>query len=318
MIVNHFEEFSKHVGNTSLMKLKCEETKDLSIYAKCEWHNPTGSIKDRAALGMINKYLQEADKKQNILEYSGGSLARSIGCICNYLGIQCTLVLSSGTGKSLLNEIDRYSANVILVDKCKGFYAVIEKTIEISKQKPELYFLFQHYNNANLVSHIEGTGREIIAQMNGKPIHAWVASAGTGGTLMGVYTAIKNYTKNVELHLVMPAELPYGSEQPPNDLKKYAGSGGFGLGRKQHFIEKEENLIEKQWTYSYEETLYEMARFYKDTGMKIGTSAAANLLAAKQIGKEKGAKFNVVTVFPDAGSIEEWSDVKNLVEKMGD
>ncbi len=50
----------------------------------------------------------------------------------------------------------------------------------------------------------------------------------------------------------MPAELPYGSEQPPNDLKKYAGSGGFGLGRKQ-----EDNLIEKQWTYSYEETLYE-------------------------------------------------------------
>ncbi|AOM11583.1 cysteine synthase CysK [Bacillus thuringiensis Bt18247] len=133
MIVNYFEEFSKHVGNTPLMKLKCEETKDLSIYAKCEWHNPTGSIKDRAALGMINKYLQEADKKQNILEYSGGSLARSIGCICNYLGIQCTLVLSSGTGKSLLNELDRYGANVILVDKCKGFYAVIEKTVEISK-----------------------------------------------------------------------------------------------------------------------------------------------------------------------------------------
>lgn len=105
----------------------------------------------------------------------------------------------------------------------------------------------------------------------------------------------------------MPAELPYGSEQPPNDLKKYAGSGGFGLGRKQ-----EDNLIEKQWTYSYEETLYEMARFYNETGMKIRTSAAANLLAAKQIGREKGADFNVVTVFPDAGSIEEWSDVKSL------
>ncbi|MFK4434154.1 cysteine synthase [Bacillus sp. RC54] len=55
-----------------------------------------------------------------------------------------------------------------------------------------------------------------------------------------------------------------------------------------------------------------MARFYNETGMKIGTSAAANLLAAKQIGNEKGANFNVVTVFPDAGSIEEWSDVKSL------
>ncbi|MDC7974997.1 pyridoxal-phosphate dependent enzyme [Bacillus albus] len=312
MTLKHFHEFAKNVGNTPLIKLECEETKDFSIYAKCEWHNPTESIKDRAALGMINKYLQEADKKQPILEYSGGSLARSISYICYYLEVECTLVLSSGTGKSLLNELECYGANVILVDKCMGFYAVIEKAIEISKQKPELYFLFQHYNNANLLSHIEGTGREIITQMNGKPIHAWVASAGTGGTLMGVYKEVKNYTKNVELHLVMPAELPYGSEQPPNDLKKYAGSGGFGLGRKQHFIEQEDNLIEKQWTYSYEETLYEMARFYNETGMKIGTSAAANLLAAKQIGKEKGANFNVVTVFPDAGSIEEWSDVKSL------
>ncbi|MGH1285921.1 pyridoxal-phosphate dependent enzyme [Bacillus toyonensis] len=314
MILNHFEEFSKNVGNTPLIKLECEETKNLSIYAKCEWHNPTGSIKDRAALGMINKYLQEANKKQHILEYSGGSLARSIGHLCYYLGIECTLVLSSATGQSLLNELEYYGANVILVDKCKGFYAVIEKAIEISKQKQELYFLFQHYNNANLLSHIEGTGREIIAQMNGKSIHAWIASAGTGGTLIGVYKAVKKYTKNVELHLVMPAELPYGSEQPPNALKKYAGSGGFGLGRKQHFIEKEDDLIEKQWTYSYEDTLYEMARFYKDTGMKIGTSAAANLLAAKQLGKEKGANFNVVTVFPDAGSIEEWSDVKSLAK----
>ncbi len=81
------------------------------------------------------------------------------------------------------------------------------------------------------------------------------------------------FAKNVELHLVMPAELPYGSEQPPNDLKKYAGSGGLGLGRKQHFIEQEDNLIEKQWTYSYEETLYEMARFYPAlTGSKTPTS----------------------------------------------
>ncbi|WP_459502614.1 PLP-dependent cysteine synthase family protein [Bacillus sp. C1] len=315
MTLNHFEEFSRKVGNTPLIKLECKETKNLSIYAKCEWHNPTGSIKDRAALGMINKYLKETIKKQHILEYSGGSLARSIGWICYHLGIECTLVLSSGLGKSLLNELDNYGAKVILVDKLKGFYSVIEKAIEISKQNPDYYFLFQHYNKANLLSHLEGTGPEIITQMKGKSINAWVASAGTGGTLMGVYKAVKNYTPNVELHLVMPAELPYGSEQPPNALKKYAGSGGFGLGRKQHFLEKEDYLIEKQWTYSYEDTLYEMARFYNETGIKIGTSAAANLLAAKQIGKEKGAEFTVVTVFPDAGSTEEWSDVESLLEK---
>ena len=84
MIVKHFKEFSKHVGNTPLMKLECEETKNLSIYAKCEWHNPTGSIKDRAALGMINKYLQEADKKQNILEYNVSSNKKNYKNAPNY------------------------------------------------------------------------------------------------------------------------------------------------------------------------------------------------------------------------------------------
>ncbi|CAM4246529.1 cysteine synthase [Bacillus manliponensis] len=315
MRFNYFEKFSRKVGNTPLIKLECEETKNLSIYAKCEWYNPTGSIKDRAALGMIKKYLEETNNSTHILEYSGGNLAKSIGQICYHLGITCTLVLSSGTGKSLLNELEGYEANVVLVDKSKGFYSVIEKAIEISRQKSDYYFLLQHYNYANLLSHIEGTGKEIISQMDGKLVNAWVASAGTGGTLMGVYKAVKEYTPDVELHLVMPAELPYGSEQPPNGLKKYAGSGGFGLGRKQHFLEKEDYLINKQWNYSYEDTLYEMARFYNETGIKIGTSAAANLLAAKQIGREKGDKFNVVTVFPDAGSVEEWLDVDNLLVK---
>lgn len=313
MILSPFEDFSRKVGNTPLIKLECQETKNLSIYAKCEWHNPTGSIKDRAALGMIKKYLDDTNQKKHILEYSGGSLAKSIGKICNFLGLQCTLVLSSGSGKSLLDELSSYGANTILVDKSKGFYAVIEKAVEISEQNPDYYFLYQHYNNANISSHIEGTGQEIIKQMAGKSIDAWVASAGTGGTLMGVYKAIKKYTPNTELHLVMPAELPYGSEQPPNGLKKYAGSGGFGLGRKQYFIEQEEVLMNRQWNYSYEETLYEMARFYKQTGIKIGTSAAANLLAAKKIAKEKGSTFNVVTIFPDAGSKEEWEDVEVIL-----
>ncbi|CGG65037.1 pyridoxal-phosphate dependent enzyme [Bacillus cereus] len=88
MTLKHLYEFSKNVGNTPLIKLECEEPKNrrteepknLSIYAKCEWHNPTGSIKDRAALGMINKYLQEADEKQNILFY--GKLLPSKNCTC--------------------------------------------------------------------------------------------------------------------------------------------------------------------------------------------------------------------------------------------
>ena len=111
----------------------------------------------------------------------------------------------------------------------------------------------------------------------------------------------------------MPAELPYGSEQPPNDLKKYAGSGGFGLGRKQHFIEQEENLIENNGLIHMKIPCMKwhvLQRYWYKIEL-----LQPNLLATKQIGKEKGANFNVVTVFPDAGSIEEWADVKIQLKK---
>ncbi|UFJ43132.1 pyridoxal-phosphate dependent enzyme [Brevibacillus humidisoli] len=301
-------DFAGKLGNTPIMEVPSTPGAG-KILAKCEWHNPTGSVKDRTAYAMMAEVLkgvaEEEQERLHILEYSGGNLGLSLATICHLLQIKLTLVLSNGANKSLLASLQSLGANVKLVDKQKGFWGVMETTFQLSDSDPSYTFLYQHRNEANFHIHKNETGKEILEQVDGK-IDAWVASIGTGGTLMGVYETLSSKFPDMELHAVTPAELPYGSEQPPNGLRKYAGSGGLGCGRKQLFVERKEQKVTRHWTYSFQDTLVEMRRFYEETGVKIGTSAAANLLAARRVAELLGSNAVVVTVFPDAGSPEEW------------
>ncbi|AYB37824.1 pyridoxal-phosphate dependent enzyme [Brevibacillus laterosporus] len=316
MNVEYLQEFRNAIGNTSLINIPCPALHG-KIYAKCEWENPTGSIKDRTAYFLMRELItthlnENKEEDLHVLEYSGGSLAVSLAVICKKLDIPLTLVLSAASSRSLLDKIAALHAEIILVDKSKGFWGVMEETIRLSKENPSWSFLYQHENKANLLAHRMGTGQEIVKQLAGKKIDAWVASVGTGGTLIGAYETIKQTHPDVELHLVTPAELPYGSEQPPNDLKKYAGSGGLGLGKKQTFVASQEMCITKQWSCTFQETLVEMKNFYDQTGIRIGTSAAANVIIAKKVASKLGPESTIVTVFPDKGSAEEWEEADNL------
>jgi cysteine synthase A len=134
-----------------------------------------------------------------------------------------------------------------------------------------------------------------------------VASIGTGGTLIGVYEALSRVHPAVELHAVSPAELPYGSQEPPNGRRKFAGSGGLGCGRKQPFVEAREDRLAGHATFSLNETIREIWRFHEATGLRIGTSSAANLLVARAVARRLGPGSTVVTVFPSAASDEDWS-----------
>ncbi|QAS54735.1 PLP-dependent cysteine synthase family protein [Halobacillus litoralis] len=297
-------DFKNDLGNTSLLEI--DVPGGGTVYAKCEWENPTGSIKDRAAFAMLERELTNARKDHiHFLEYSGGNLGVSLAYLCSNLSIDLDLVLSKSTSRSILEKLKNYGANIHLVDKSKGFYGVIQQTINLSKNN-NYTFLYQHQNTANINAHYAGTGKEILMQLNDIQIDAWVAAAGTGGSLMGVYKALKDHQSEVELHLVMPKEAPYGSMEPPNSEKRLAGTGGFGLGRKQTFIKEYEHFIKEQWLCSYSEALEGMRDFYNKTGIKIGTSAAANYNAAKKISCKLGPGSNIVTIFPDQGSEEEW------------
>ncbi|WP_018132425.1 PLP-dependent cysteine synthase family protein [Effusibacillus pohliae] len=305
------KRFTQKLGNTPVVEIPAVPGSG-RIFAKCEWYNPTGSVKDRAAYEMMMDVLLEKERNNqqhlHILEYSGGNLGISLATICNLLEINLTLVLSSGSHKSLLKKLQMLGAKVELVDKQKGFWGVMETAFRLSESSDSYTFLYQHRNEANFRAHRNGTAIEILRQIPNQ-IDAWVASIGTGGTLMGVYETLSSKYPNIQLHAVTPAELPYGSDQPPNGLRKFAGSGGLGCGRKQYFVERNEGEVTRHWTYRFEETLEEAKRFYVETGVQIGTSAAANLLAARSIAAELGTNSTVVTIFPDAGAPEEWSEI---------
>jgi cysteine synthase A len=132
-----------------------------------------------------------------------------------------------------------------------------------------------------------------------------VASIGTGGTLVGVYRALSAVHPGVALYATTPAELPYGSPAVPDGRPKFAGSGGLGNGIRQSFVKRHDELVREHLTYAYADTLVYMRDFHRETGMWIGSSSAANLVAARTLARRLGPDSVVVTVFPSGGTPEE-------------
>jgi cysteine synthase A len=277
------------------------------VFAKCEFDNPTGTVKDRVACAMLWSLLLQTGTVQglHVLEYSGGTLSVPLARLCRQLEIRATLVLGSGCDRSLLEQLQACGAEVELVEKEKGFYAVMERAMALSREHPDWKFLYQHENPANLAMHEGTTGAEILAQLPPGRVDAWVSSIGTGGTLVGVYRALSRVHPGIGLYATCPEELPYGSEAPPNGRPKFAGSGGLGHGMRQPFVKPYEQLIRRHFNYAYPQTLRLMRGFHAQAGMWIGSSSAANLHAARTLARELGPDSVVVTVFPSAGTQEE-------------
>ncbi len=306
-----YGEFGRSLGGTPLVEVPGPEG-GAAVLAKCEWGNPEGSVKDRVAYALIGAALQEHGDRPleelRILEYSGGNLARALSRLCYELGLPARFVLSSGSPPSLLDVLARRGVTVDLVDKELGFVEVIRRALRIAAEEPEWHLLYQHRNPANLAYHEQSTGAEIVAGLGTRTPDAWVASIGTGGTLIGVLRALQAAYPQVRAIATCPSELPYGSAEPPNGRPKFAGSGGFGDGIRQPFVTFYDDEIEHH-NVSYPRCVEAMVEFRERSGLRIGSSAAANWLVACDIAAALPASATVVTVFPDAGTPEEWERI---------
>ncbi len=300
--------FHAALGRTELIEVPVEAG-SARIVAKAEWQNPVGSIKDRVAYALMRHALARHGRRPlselKVLEYSGGNLAAALSQLGSDLGIATRFVLSSAAPASLLGMLAARGSRVELVDKQRGFLAVVQHALALAEAEPDWTLLYQHRNAANVSFHTETTGGEILRQLGGRKPAAWVASIGTGGTLIGVSRALRAVHPTMRTVGVTPAELPYGSEAPPNGLPKYAGSGGMGHGIRQPFVHAYDHGLEQR-TVSFEESMRGMVEFRALSGLKIGSSAAANWLIAREVARELGPDQTVVTVFPDAGTPEEW------------
>ncbi|MEU1374733.1 pyridoxal-phosphate dependent enzyme [Streptomyces triculaminicus] len=310
-----YGRFAARLGNTPLTEVPGPDG-GATVLAKCEWENPVGSIKDRVAYALLGSALHRHGDRPleelRVLEYSGGNLAKALSHLCAELGVTARFVLSSASPRSLLDVLAERGAQVDLVDKERGFLDVVRTALDIAAADSGWTLLYQHRNTANLLLQERTTGAEIVRQLGELPgaprADAWVASIGTGGTLVGVLRALRGAFPGVRAVGVTPEELPYGSDRPPNGLPKYGGSGGMGHGIRQPFVTLHDDEIEHR-TVSYPRALEGMAEFHGLTGVRIGSSAAANWLTARAVAATLPPSATVVTVLPDAGTPEEWERI---------
>jgi len=284
------------IGNTPLFKLNNMVDENMAdIYVKLEKSNPGGSIKDRAALGMIEKAEKEGIIKagDTIVEPTSGNTGIALAMIGKLKGYKVIIVMPETMSIERRNMMKAYGAELVLTDGSKGMKGAIEKAGEIANGK-EGYFIPQQFiNEANPLKHYETTADEIIKDL--KQIDAFVAGVGTGGTVVGMGARLKEYDSSIKVVALEPSKSPVISGGQPGAHKIQ----GIGAGFIPDIYKKE--IIDEVITMSDEEAFEYARRMGKEEGILVGISSGANIAAAIKLAKQLGKGKVVVTVAPDGG-----------------
>jgi len=280
------------VGNTPLLKF---DLGDLVIWAKAEFLNPSGSIKDRPMLRIMQEAMREGKLARggNLIEATSGNAGISFAMFCAYYGISCTLIMPKNMSEERKKAFKAYGAKLIEVGD-----GDFEGAIALRNEMAETNGWFngnQFHNHWNIRAHIDGTGSELWNQLReqGITLDAFVAGTGTGGTLMGVGHVFRTLSPNTKLVAVEPAESPVMS----GGQKGLHGIQGIGDGSKFLVDLKKVDDIILVKTHEAEERSRILAA---SSGLFVGFSACANLIAAERWARKTGAK-NVATVLCDRG-----------------
>ena len=283
------------VGNTPLLHLSRFAPPPLAdIYAKLEWFSPGGSVKDRAALGMIVAAEQQGKLKPGatIIEPTAGNTGIGLALIGVARGYRVILCVPEGYAREKMKLMTALGGEIEYVSRESGISGAIKKAQELAATIPDSYIPQQFENNANPDFHEATTAAEIIEQMTGK-IDAVVIGAGTSGTFVGVSRAARKLNPNVLCVLVEPEGSIYGGN-PPGPKKVE------GIGQTQ-FLPKiyDANLADEVLMVMNDEVCAALRRLAKTEGVLGGWSSAAAAAGAYRIAERLGAGKRVVTVFPD-------------------
>lgn len=294
------ENVEKLIGNTPLLRLKQTETlqnASAAIYAKAEFFNPAGSIKDRVAKAIVDEAEQSGRLKKGgtIIEATSGNTGIGLALIAATRGYKAVIVMPETMSKERRKLIKAYGAEIVLTAGEKGMQGAVEKAEEILKNTPNAIIAGQFENPANPKAHYQTTAPEIYETLQGN-VDIFVAGVGTGGTLTGVGKYLKERKQTVQVVAIEPASSPLLSQGK-------AGAHGIqGIGA--NFVPTilDKTLYDEVLTITNEEA-YEAARTLCETeGLFVGISAGANVAAAIQLAKRpENAGKNIVTVLPDGG-----------------
>ena len=285
------ETLADAVGCTPLVRLRSLEPAGVEIWAKIEWTNPGGSVKDRAALGILRDALARGEVPRKILlDSTSGNTGIAYAWLGAALGVRVALIMPSNVSDARKRIARAFGAEVIFSDPLELSDGAIRLARKLAADEPGRWFYADQYSNeANPRAHQEGTAREIWQQTAGRVTHA-VLGIGTGGTVMGTGRGLKQISPAVTVVAVEPAEPMHGLE----GLKHMPSSI---VPR----IYKEEELDRKLSIDT--EAGWDMAeRLIRDEGLFAGHSAGAAAAGAVQVARELAARGEpgvVVTLFPD-------------------
>ena len=306
-----FKNASELIGNTPLVELTNIEKQyslKAKLYAKVEYFNPTGSVKDRIALSMINDAFDKGLINENsvLIEPTSGNTGIGIAALCAMKNIKCILVMPESMSIERRKLLSIYGAKLVLTEAKEGMGGSIKKAKELEKTIPNAVILGQFDNEANPRIHYLTTGKEIYNDLNGK-VDLFIAGIGTGGTISGTGKYLKEKIKDVKIIGVEPLSSPVISQNKRGSHKIQ----GIGAG----FIPSTLNLniIDKVETCS-DEDAFKFAKIVPSIeGMLVGISSGASLkVAIDYAKKEENANKNIVVLFPDSGDRYLSTDLFNL------
>ncbi len=292
MIYNNVIEL---VGNTPLLKVNSfNEENAGELYVKLEKWNPGGSVKDRAALGMIEKAEKDGLLKPGttIVEPTSGNTGIGLALIGRLKGYKVIIIMPETMSKERRDLIKAYGAELILTEGSKGMKGAIEKALEYG-EKPGYFIPQQFENNANSLKHYETTGEEIYNDLN--DVDYVVAGVGSGGTITGVAKKLKEKSAKVKAIAVEPASSAVISGEKPGAHKIQGIGAGFIPG-----VYKAE-YVDEVFKVTDEDAIRTAKEFSEKEGVLVGISSGAAIYAAMEIARREGKGSKVVAVAPDGG-----------------
>jgi len=283
------ESLTEAVGNTPLVRLRSLEPPGVEIHAKLEWFNPGGSVKDRAALAIIQDALPTL-RGRTLLDSTSGNTGIAYAWIGAALGVPVALVMPGNVSEARKRIARHFGARIIFSDPLEQSDGAIRLAHKLVQEEPDKWFYADQYSNdANPRAHELGTAKEIWEQTGGRVTHA-VLGIGTGGTIMGTGRGLKARRRDIQVVAVEPAEALHGLE----GLKHMPSSIVPRIYKESELDRKLSIPTDLGWDTA--------ELLVRDENLLAGHSAGAAAAGAIQVARElseSGQRGVVVTLFPD-------------------
>lgn len=293
------------IGNTPLVRLKGpSDATGCDIFGKCEFANPGASVKDRAALSIV----QDAEARGQIapggtiVEGTAGNTGIGLALVANAKGYKTIIVMPETQSREKMDTLRALGAELVLVPAAPysnpGHF--VHTSRRIAEETPNAIWANQFDNIANRRAHIAGTAEEIWSQMEGR-IDGFTCAAGTGGTIAGVGLGLKEKDERVTIALSDPHGAALYEYYAHGELKAEGSSVAEGIGQGRITANLEGAPIDTQFRISDEEGLEWVERLLAEEGLCLGLSSGINVAGAVRLARELGPGKRIATILCDTG-----------------